>query len=562
MFDKFPTFKMCLFSLAVCGVMATSLLPAASAETSAATVFSSKTFDISRNIAVAPFERTPNVNNYFSGRLASPSTVSYATYFGGSNSEAISAVRADAFGNVYVAGRVQSANFPLLNARDAELGGLTDAFAAKFNPAGQLVWSTYLGGAGIDSADDLALDAAGNVYVVGNTQSADFPVTANAFDQTINSVSDAFVTKISSDGSTLLYSTFFGGAQSGFGNIGDEAARAVAVDSSGSVFIAGYTTSLDLPTRRAFDTGYGKTGNNIFNYSDAFVAKLDTARSGSDSLVYSTYLGTDAGDQSYDLAIDAFGQAYVVGATGAGDFPYLNQVPSLAPEGANGTFLVKFPSDGGAPLYSTPVGGRNYVVASALAVNRSGEVFVAGGIGAAGFPITPGAFDTTYNGNNDGFLTKINSNGTQVMFSTVIGAGDYDTVHEIAVNDRGDVAVVGITSSSDFPLFNPADATRGGQQIADPYSALRYDATVTVFEANGAALRFSTFLGGDRTDGAGGIASDAAGNFYAVGATTSLDFPVINAFDPTFGGTDSGGDSFLVKYAGVSSPTWKKFRKR
>ncbi len=229
----------------------------------------------------------------------------YSTYLGGSNSDSGNAIAVDSSGNAYAAGITNSPDFPTANPLQ---GGdsRTTAFVSKLNPVGSaLVYSTYLGGSTSDYGSAIAVDSSGNAYVAGYTGSSNFP-TANPLQANLRGYQNAFVAKLNAAGSALVYSTYLGGSlyDSGY---------AIAVDSSGNAYVAGGTNSVNFPTANPLQA-------NLTGYQNAFVAKLNPAGS---ALVYSTYLGGGS-DNGTGIAVDSSGSAYVAGWTQSSDFPTAN----------------------------------------------------------------------------------------------------------------------------------------------------------------------------------------------------------------------------------------------
>jgi len=252
--------------------------------------------------------------------------LTYSTYLGGSIYDGARALAVDTAGNAYITGFTWSADFPILNAYDSSLSG-NNAFVTKLAPGGNaLVYSTYLGGSAEDLSYGIAVDAAGNAYVTGSTESADFPVL-NAYDSTLGSAyyTDAFVTKLAPGGNALVYSTFLGGSK-------DDYAAGIAVDAAGSAYVAGQTASTDFPTLKAYD--------NTLNFMyDAFVTRLAPA---GNALVYSTYLGGNYNEWATGIKVDAAGDAYVTGSTGSSDFPHVNAYDGSLGDSRD-AFVTKLP---------------------------------------------------------------------------------------------------------------------------------------------------------------------------------------------------------------------------
>ena len=335
-----------------------------------------------------------------------PIVLSYSTYLGGSGDDSGGGIAVDADGNAYVAGRTSSPNFPTVAGAFQPTGGsTTDAFVAKLNPAGSaLVYSTYIGGSDGDSGTGIAVDSAGNAYVTGGTNSANFPTTAGAFQTTFASTSDfnsdAFVAKLDSTGSSLVYSTYLGGGS-------DESGAGIAVDASGSAYVTGRTESFDFPTTPgAFQP---VAANSLY---DAFVTKFDAAGS---ALVYSTRLGGSANDVGFGIAVDAAGNAYVTGGTFSDDFPTTLGAFQATHVGGWDVFVTKFNLTGSALAYSTYLGGSGPVPqhgdgldeGHGIAVDTAGNAYVTGQTISSNFPTTPGVFQPMLAGSRDVFVAKI-----------------------------------------------------------------------------------------------------------------------------------------------------------
>jgi hypothetical protein len=327
----------------------------------------------------------------------------------------------------------------------------------------------------------------------------------------------------------LGYSTYLGA-----GNEMD-AAYDIAVDANGHAYVTGETRSLNFP---ASDGAFDETFNGSNN--DAFVAKLN--RNGS-ALLYATYLGGAGSDQAGGIAVDGDGNAYVTGGTWSKNFP---TTPGAFDETFNGiiegfmadAFVTKLSPDGSTLIYSTYLGGRNSDAGRRITMGSDRTAYLVGGTSSTNFPVTPGAFDTTYNGTGDTFVARLTSSGDTLVFATYLGGSDGAAAGGIAVDAAGNVFVTGSTQSSDFPT------TPGAFQIEHSGSS---DAYAVKLAADGSALAYSTFLGGGQGDGGDGIDVDGQGNVYIAGTTASLDFPVTpGAYDTTHLVID-GSDAFLTK---------------
>ena len=450
----------------------------------------------------------------------------YSTFLGGVLSDEGRDIAVDASGNAYVTGLTDSLDFPTTTGAfdTTHNGGFDDVFVTKLNPTGSaLVYSTFVGGSGIDLALGIAVDTSGSAYVTGRTGSLNFPTTVGAFDTTHNGVFNAFVTKLNPSGSALVYSTFLGG-------LSFDQANDIAVDASGSAYVTGETFSPDFPTASAFDS----TTNGE---SEAFVTKLNPAGS---ALVYSTFLGGSSGDFGRGIAVDTSGSAYVTGATFSPNFPTTAGAFDTTHNGSSDVFVTKFNPSGSAPLvYSTFLGDSDDDVGSGIAVDASGSAYVTGETKSPNFPTTVGAFDTTHNGELDVFVTKLNPSGSApLVYSTFLGGSGIDSGRGIAVDKSGSAYVSGFTNSPNFPT---TDAVYNGGN----------DAFVTKLNPSGSApLVYSTFLGGSGDDIGLGIAVDTVGSAYVTGGASSPNFPTtVGAFDTTHNGPGPlvSVDAFVTK---------------
>jgi len=408
-------------------------------------------------------------------------------------------------------------------------------------------YGTYLGGSLPEEAEGIAVDGAGNAYVVGTTHSTDFPTTAGSYQPSFPGGNKCvFIAKISATGDAWVYSTYLGGS-------GDDEGHGIAVDSEGNAYITGATNSPDFPTQNPFQDSCALfTGVCT---GDAFVAKLNAA---GDGLVYSTYLGGSFPDEAKDIAVDSAGNAYVTGFTSSADFPTKN--PLQGPDDGSGdAFVTKLNSSGDDLVYSTYLGGNAIDGGAGIVVDSAGNAYVVGSTTSADFPTTTGAFDTTcgtdgdcdsdggLNPHDDAFVAKLNADGDALVYSTYLGGSDEDYSHDIAVDSAGNAHVTGRTESVDFPTTMGAfDTTCGtdGSCNDDGGYGKGGDAFVTKLNADGSDLLYSTYLGGSGDERGRGIAVDNADNAYVTGDTYSDDFPTQNTMQAYGGETDA----FVVKF--------------
>jgi hypothetical protein len=372
---------------------------------------------------------------------AAGTALEYSTYLGGSNDDESLGLSLDRAGNIYVTGSTNSSDFPATaNASQPTLAGGTDAFVAKLNPSGSgLVYSTYLGGSGDDEGFGIATDAASNAYVVGVTDSTNFP-TANPVQATKNAGSDVFLSKLNATGTTLSYSTYLGGNGTdwGFG---------LAVDAGGNAYLAGITNSTNFPVTP-----------NVAQLAlkgpmDGFVTKLNTSVAPSSQFVYSTYLGGSGLDGCFGLTTDQAGNAYVTGITLSPDFPVTtgSLQPSLG--GISDAFVSKLNPTGTSLTYTTYLGGGGIDWGYGIALDPAANAYVIGSTESGNFPITPGAFQTAAAGGSDAFVSKLNPAGAALAYGSYFGGNSHEDGFGIALDSAANAYITGTTYSTNFPAL-------------------------------------------------------------------------------------------------------------
>jgi len=446
-------------------------------------------------------------------------TISYSSYLGGTRTESASAVATDAAGNIYVAGHTDSPNFPVKSPLRA-FAGNTDAFVVKLDPSGsQILWGTFLGGGADDRATALALDAAGNVFVVGYTTSANFPL-AQPLQSRRSGSRDAFIAKIDSSGQTLLFSTYFGGS-------GVDTANAVAVDPFGLVYVAGETTSTNFLVKTPAQI---KSGGK----KDAFLLKLNSYF----AVEFATYFGGSGDDRATTLAVSADGSAFLAGCTASANFP-LQAAAQSALKGKQDAFVTRFSPAGNSLVYSTYLGGAgSNDCAAGIAVDPNLTAFVTGITAASDFPVL-GAFQNNHAGGGlDAFITKYTATGT-LAYSSFLGGRSVDIASAIRLDSAGRAFVSGYTASTNFPTAAPVQASFAGV----------YDGFLFRLEPSGSASNFSTFLGHTGSDAPLALALTLAGDAILAGTTTSAQYPVASPLQPARSGYS---DAFLSRIAGVT----------
>ena len=443
--------------------------------------------------------------------------VSYSTYLGGTSVDDVPAIAVDSGGNTYIAGTTYSADFPTLNALQSTLAGPRDAFVVKLNANGSgLVYSTYLGGSrGSSYGRGIAIDSAGNAYVHGETTSASFPTTRGAYQTSFRSAGARFVSKLGSNGNALVYSTFVNGLALAVGGNGDIFAHPIAVDAGGSVLISGVGTSGFSTTPGAFQT-------TLKGLSDAAIVKLNATGT---AAVFATFLGGSADEHGVATAADAPGNVYVTGYTKSSDFPLANAFQS-ARKGSQDAFVTKF-SPGGALIYSTLLGGSGNDSGEAIAVDASGNAFVAGNTTSADFPILRAFQSTMPTAAQTIFITKLGPSGNALVYSSFYGGPGCFTpgppcfsqpghayASGIAVDGAGNAYITGYTSFTAWPQADSIITnlpTNDGRTISF---------VAKVQELSSAKLSYSTIFGSTSPTGdaiALAIAVDANANTYVTG---------------------------------------------
>ena len=443
----------------------------------------------------------------------STSSLSFSTFLGGSNFDQVYALAVDAAGNVYVTGQTASANFPT---RTGGLDGNRDVFVAKLNPAGtSLTYLRVLGGTQTDTPRGLAVDGSGNVYVTGFTSSSDFPTTAGAYRTTSSGNEDAFVFKLNSSGA-LVYSTYLGGS-------GRDFATAIAIDGSGNAYVTGYTSSTNFPiVAGAVQAAYGG------GFNDVFVTKLNPPGT---ALVYSTFLGGIADDTASSIAVDGAGNAYICGETNSPNFPVSSALQATN-AGGQDAFAAKLNPTASALVFSTYLGGSLDDFANGIAVDSSQNVYVAGATASFDFPVSATAFQRTFGGGPfDAFVTKLNSSGNVLTFSTFLGGSGADQANGLAVDSAGNVWLAGSTTSTNLPLANALQALEAGGS----------DVFAATLNSTGDQLLYSSYLGGGSDDSGLTIGIDNKGSEVVGGITQSGGFTTTaGVVEPAFGGSYDG----------------------
>jgi Beta-propeller repeat len=468
----------------------------------------------------------------------------YSTIFGGNSEESIFDIALDPAGNIYVTGRTQdNSGFPTTPGafQPNKGGGVSDAFVSKFNPQGSaLIYSTFLGGTGDENNRNvrggrIAVDAAGNAFITGETNSANFPVSGNAADSTyaanIANPADSFYVKLGPTGA-FVYGTYIGGTDHEF-------ASGIAVDAAGNAYIYG-TTASDAAEGFTHTAG---AYDSTLNQGDVFLQKYDP----NGVRTYSTLLGGTGTENSFlqaggGLAIDDAGRAYLTGDTYALDFPIVNGFQTTFGGGsAYDVFLAVIdPSIAGAGglIYSTYLGGNGQDLAYGIAYAGGRHVVIVGEADP-NFP-TKNALDASHNGgNSDAFIARFDTAATgaaSLVFSTYLGGATNDVAYDVAVDQQGNIHVVGDTDSTDFPQVAPLSTIKF---LTQPF--------IAKINAAGSALIYSTYFGAQSNGKQiGAVTTNAIGETFFAGNTNSDranppnadGWPMVNAFQTVYGGGD------------------------
>lgn len=539
----------------------------ASASTSAASIADRSARDNERIASNTAASTTDAMTTAASSTAAMTPTLAYSTYLGGRLHELARGIAVDGDGNAYVVGTTTSIDYPALGVGGGDPlqpvigngGSLQDAFVTKLDPTGtQIIWSTYLGGARQDEAFDVAVDAAGRAHVTGYTTSPDFP-TAHAVQPELHLAEgvwsgDAFMVRLAPGGDTLEVGTFLGGT-------GRDVGKGIALGADGSIYLTGWTGS-NFPAVNAVH----KLNRGV---RDAFISKFTPA---GDQLAYSTHLGGSDADEARDIAVDAAGNAYIVGTTQSRNV-YLTAPFQRTFAGDSDAFVARLNADGAAFGYATYLGGRGSDQAIGIAVDALGQATVLGRTSSPDFP-RQAAQQPTRSGPADLFVTRLSADGSALVYSTYMGgaADEGGCVQDenyrdlatatpdgrairylegskftdgpagaLALDADGRAIVASCTSSGNVPVVRAIQDRRNGD----------YALLLAVLTPDGAGLDWASYLGGRGMNVARAAAFGPDGGIYVAGQTDATDFPLApagRALDDARGGTD---DAFALKIEGV-----------
>lgn len=446
-------------------------------------------------------------------------SLNYSSFFGGISDDSINDIAVDNEGSIYITGRTASPDFPVIDPYNSTTPTLTfqSAFVAKFDQNGHLLFSRYLGGSGLDLGYGITVDNNHNFYVIGDTRSSDFPIL-NAY-QSTNTNSSLFLTKFNPDGQ-MNYSTFLGGT-------GYDSGKEVAVDQSGNIYVCGHSNSDNFNIKSAFQTT--RSGDY-----DSIVAKFDK----DGTLVFSTYYGGDKDDSCQGLTIDPNGNIYISGDSLSSNLPLAGNSYQTSKAGNSvDSFYAEFDPQGNL-TYATYLGETYQESNYGIEVDLTGNVYLAGATQSDNFTVTSDAYNKTFSGIWDIYLTKFSSNNS-LSYSTYVGGNGNDIPYGFTLDNSGNIYLAGYTGSTNFPVVNAYNDTNSGSN----------DVFITKFSSD-FTLEYSTYFGSSGWEVGNAITIDHSGNIILGGVTNSDEFPTAYAFDATRGGSYEG---FIVKFNNLNS---------
>ncbi len=460
-------------------------------------------------------------------QILNATTLGFSTFLGGSNGANLSAIDSDKDGFIYICGASGSTDFPVTSGAFSDsLVGNWDSIVAKINSNGtDYIFATFLGGTEgttYEQASDILVDANGFTFLTGTTDASDFPVTIGAFDTSFSQIgdNDIYVTKINETGSALIFSTFLGGN-------GWEGTNKIDIDSTGSAYISGITSSTNFPTTvGAFDT------NLVAGSAETFITKINPL---GNSLYYSTFLFHSGRSE---IVVDEIGSAYFVGKVFSSVIPITTVTFDTSFNGEDDIAIVKLNQTGNELLYATYLGGTSEEYSGRAFVDSDKALYLTGDSNSLDFPVTTGTYDETQNGFYDVIITKLNSLGTALEFSTFLG-GSISELESwgLVVDSEKSIFVSAQTYSTDFPLTsNSFDSSLSGN----------FDSFLTKLDSTASSLLYSTYIGGSGNESYTSLAFGKNGSVYIGGSTSSLDFlTTIGVIDNNFNG---GSEGFLMRF--------------
>lgn len=486
----------------------------------------------------------------------SPVTINQTVgiYVGGNGNDKGKGIYTDADGNIYEAMETSSSDLITTEgAYQANVSGGKDLYISKYTATGDLIYATYLGGSTTEMQKDLKVDSLGNVYVIGFTNSVNFPTTANAFQKEVNGSQDAFLTVLNPTGTDLVYSTYLGGSVV-------DRAWALAIDDNGSAYIQGITNSINFPVT---DNAYQKSKDGVnwslgdpddIDYQNSFDLFLSKININSGELEYSTFFGAKGSDSTYgSVAVDKNEVIYFAGTTTSLDFPVTENAFRDVRAEQSDSFLSALDIKNNTLLFSSYIGGNSTDDGEAIVLSENGFLYYVGDTWSENFPTTEGAYQTTFAGvgesisGGDMFIMKIDTSNWNLVYATLLG-GEFDEgVRALAVDAEENAWVVGMSQSDDYPITDDAfQKTKNGPKFisysnSTDYDYPTHDTVISKISPDGSKLLYSTYFGGNSGEFAMGITFVNGG--FAIQIRTCSDD--LNVSDNSSKGLDQFNDSLL-----------------
>ncbi|MGY5854800.1 MAG: hypothetical protein RTU92_14625 [Candidatus Thorarchaeota archaeon] len=440
----------------------------------------------------------------------------YTSYFGGSSAEWSFDAAIDSVGNLIFIADTTSANMPILNAYQSNYSGNGDSFIAKFSPQNQLIFATYIGGDYMEYTNGICVDSEDNIIVVGSTFSRNFPVYNALIANHSGGQQDAYIAKFSPEGE-LIFSTYFGGSDN------DWFFR-LTTDSDDNLLVIGTTLSDDINTTE------DAVQSDHRGSEDVMIVKLSED---GQSVELCTYFGTTSTDQCTDIKYDRAGDIVFTAVVHSADNVTSGAFQDTYGGGTGDTLIAKLDSNATILHFATLLGGDDWDFGGRLGFDSNNSIIVSGYTYSADFPLER-PYQDTHGGINDAFITKLNSTGESLIFSTTIGGSGEEQMHGGVVLDDDSIVISGYSSSPDYPKVH---------SIHNETQGLR-DSCVIHLSADGQSLLFSSLLGGARNDAAEWVDVDSDGKYILVGYTSSDELPVVDAFQSDYG---TGRDVLISK---------------
>lgn len=485
------------------------------------------------------------VDDYDKSKILVIDPLVFSTFLGGDNYDYGEDIKVDSKNNIYTCGYSYSSEYPTTvgaysDEMSGEQGAFPDIVISKFDSSGDsLIFSTYIGGRIDDYGKSIALDTSDNVYITGYCgPTSTFPTTSGAYDTTFNGGYDVFVIKLSSEGDSLLYSTFIGGTQDDYG-------QAIALDEFNNAYITGYTAfGGEFPvTPDVFD-------NTLSGGYDVFVSKISPDGT---QLLYSTYIGGKDDDFGQDIVVDNEGKAYITGITRSSNYPFTSRAydntynDTASSKNRGDCFISKLDETAIRLEYSSYFGGKHTDGAYSIAIDSAKNIYFAGISKSSDYPTTNNAYQKEYNGNEadtkghgDIIITKISPLGDSLIYSTYIGGESTDRAFDLVLDKFNNAFITGSTASEHLPITDNAYDKTWNDSIASS------DVFAMKLNVEGSDLLYSSYIGGRYKDVGNGL-DHKNGMMYIIGITASDNYPTTeNTFDTLYNG-DNKYDIFVTK---------------